>query len=312
MPKYLTLILLTLSITACSTQQPKPEVVLNLKSRLGEGALWNHKTQQLYWVDITGKTLNIYNPATNENIELRTGQNTSTVVPSESGKVLVALANGIYQMDTNTGSKTFINDPDSLVIGNRYNDGKCDPAGRFWVGTIKNDEANNGALYCFYGDGSAQQKLTGISISNGIAWSLGQNKMYYIDTPTQQVKVFDYNNEDGSLSNEKVAFEIPKGIGAPDGMAIDENGNLWIALWGGAAVACWNPETGEMVDKIPIPAKNVTSCAFGGNDLATLYITTATQGLSPKELEDYPLSGALVKVNAGVKGVPAFFYKGNY
>lgn len=311
--KIVGLVLIFISIIACTVEKSKVELVLDTKSALGEGAIWNPKNNLLYWVNITGETLNIYNPATCENKELRTGQSTSSVVPSESGKVIVSLQNGIYQMDISTGSKKFIVDPDSIITENRYNDGKCDPAGRFWVGTMRSGgEENNGALYRFDGDGSAHLMLEGVSISNGIVWSHDHTKMYYIDTPTRKVQAFDYDNETGTISNGHVAIEIPKETGAPDGMTIDENGNLWIALWGGAAVSCWNPETGDLIDKIEVPAMNVTSCAFGDDDFGTLYITSATQGLEKEALEKYPLSGGLFKVSPGVKGVPAYFFKGDY
>ena len=303
---------LIIAFVACSTQISKVELALETKSKLGEGAIWNPVNNRLYWVDISGGLLNIYNPVTNANMELRTGQSTSAVVPSESGKAIVALQNGIYQMDIKTGSKKLIIDPDSSISTNRYNDGKCDPAGRFWLGTMSNEGKKDGALYCMFEDGTAKKVLEGISISNGIVWSNDHSKMYYIDTPTQQVKAYDFSVETGEISNEKIVIEIPSNNGAPDGMTIDENGNLWIALWGGAAVACWNPATGEMIDKIDVPAKNVTSCAFGDEDLGTLYITTATEGLDKNTLKKYPLSGGLFKTKPGVKGVPAYFYKGNF
>ena len=119
---------------------------------------------------------------------------------------------------------------------------------------------------------------------------------------------YNYDNETGELSNPEVAVKIPNEMGAPDGMAMDEDGKLWIALWGGYAVACWDPQTGELLETIKVPAKNVTSCAFGDQDLGTLYITTARADNSDEELEDYPLCGGLFKIRPGVKGVKAFFF----
>jgi sugar lactone lactonase YvrE len=175
-----------------------------------------------------------------------------------------------------------------------------------------NAKGKNGALYRIDGDGSAHKMIESVSISNGIVWSNDHTKMYYIDTPTMKVKAFDYNNKTGEISNEKIAINIPQGIGSPDGMTIDENGNLWIALWGGFAVSCWNPKTGKLIRKIEVPAKNITSCAFGDNDLGTLYITTARQGMNEEELQKYPFSGGVFKIRPGVKGVPAHFFNGNY
>ena len=309
MMRNLIIILFIFFLTGCSDNKYDVELVLDAKATLGEGAIWNNENNRLYWVDIIGKTLNIYNPFTGDNRGLRTGQMIGTVVPANSGKAIVALKNGIYEIDVVTGTKSFIVDPENEIESNRFNDGKCDPAGRFWAGTMSlTQEKNKGALYRFDGDSIIHKMIENVSISNGIVWSNDHTKMYYIDTPMQKVMGYDYDNETGEISNAQVAVEISNDIGHPDGMTIDEMGNLWIALWGGAAVGCWNPVTGKMIRKIEVPAKNVTSCAFGNEDLGTLYITTARQGLNEDELEKYPLSGGLFKVSPGVKGVPAYFF----
>lgn len=285
------------------------ELVIDSKSDLGEGAIWNHRTGELMWINITGKILNFYNPHTGNNKEMFTGQMIGTVVPCENGLVLVALQNGIYYFDPMTGTKKLIVNPEEDLPDNRFNDGKCDPAGRFWVGTMSTkNEKNAGSLYRLDPDSSIHKMIENVSISNGIAWSLDAKKMYYIDTPTQKVMAWDYDNETGEISNPEVAVEIPAELGSPDGMTIDEEGNLWIALWGGSAVGCWNPETGKLLRKIQVPAKNVTSCAFGDDDLGTLYITTARTATTDEELEEYPQSGGVFKTRPGVKGVKAFFF----
>jgi len=165
-----------------------------------------------------------------------------------------------------------------------------------------------GALYRFDPDTSIHKMVDGVGTSNGIVWSADKTKMYYIDTPTRQVMGYDYDNETGAISHPKVAVEIPEGAGYPDGMTIDEEDNLWVALWGGSAVVCFNPENGELVRKIEVPAKNVTSCAFGGNDLGTLYITTARESTSDEDLQKFPHAGGVFKIRPGVKGVKAFFF----
>lgn len=300
-------------LTSCSFNKDKVELVLDTKSALGEGAIWNYKTGELIWINITDKILNIYNPELNFNKELLTGKMIGTVVPTESGKLIVALEDGFYQLDPETGSKSFISNPEEDVTGNRFNDGKCDPAGRFWAGTMsKTGKPNAGALYRLNPDSSVQNMIDEVSISNGIAWSLDHRKMYYIDTPTQEVSAWDYNNDTGEIFNKRTAIKIPVEMGSPDGMTIDEEGNVWIALWNGSAVGCWNPESGELLRKIYVPAKNVTSCAFGGEDLGTLFMTTARQGTSEEDLEKFPHSGGLFKVRPGVKGVEAFFFKGEF
>ncbi len=299
---------------ACSVKTgDEVELVLDTKSELGEGAIWNYKTGELYWVDITGKILNIYNPSTGNNKEMFTGQMVGTVVPAESGKVLVALQNGIYSLDPQTGTKNLIVDPEENLPSNRFNDGKCDPAGRFWAGTMSTSGGKNaGALYRLDADSVIHKMIDKVSVSNGIVWSPNHSRMYYIDTPTQKVMGYDYNNETGAISNPKVAIEIPAEMGSPDGMTIDADGNVWVALWGGSAVGCWNPGTGELIRTIKVPAKNVTSCAFGDADLGTLYITTARQSTSDEDLKKFPGAGGVFKIKPGVKGIEACFFKGEF
>lgn len=313
--KNTVLILVTVILSAsCSTQKKtEVELVLDTKSALGEGAIWNHKTGELIWVNITDKILNFYSPTLKNNKEMLTGQMIGTVVPAESGKVIVALENGFYQLDPITGSKKFIVDPEEDIQGNRFNDGKCDPAGRFWAGTMSTTgKRQAGALYRLDADGSAHKMIDNVGTSNGIVWSLDNTRMYYIDTPTRKVMAWDYNNETGEISHPETAIEVPEGMGFPDGMTIDADGNVWIALWGGSAVGCWNPETGELLRTVNVPAKNVTSVAFGDDDLETLYITTARTRTSDEELEIFPLAGGVFKIRPGVKGVEAFFFKGEF
>ena len=314
MKKIITICTLVVFLfSACTMQKTSDvELVIDSKSDLGEGAIWNHKTGELMWIDITGKILNFYNPKIGNNKEMFTGQMIGTVVPCESGMELVALQNGIFSIDSKTGTKKLIVHPEADLPNNRFNDGKCDPSGRFWVGTMSmNDEKEAGALYRLDRDSSIHKMIENVSISNGIVWSLDSTKMYYIDTPTQKVMAYDFNNNTGDISNPKIAIEVSPELGSPDGMTIDAEGNLWIALWGGSAIGCWNPETGKLKKKIKVPAKNVTSCAFGDDDLGTLYITTARTNTTDEELKKFPNAGGVFKTTPGVKGIKAFFYKPN-
>lgn len=314
MKSKLLVIIVAALFASCSTpKKNEVELVLDTKSDLGEGAIWNYKTGELLWVDITAKILNFYHPKLKNNKEMFTGQMIGTVVPAESGKVMVALQNGFYQLDPETGTKKLITNPEEGIEGNRFNDGKCDPAGRFWAGTMSTlGKRHAGALYRLDPDSSVHKMIDNVGTSNGIVWSPDYTKMYYIDTPTRKVMAWDYDNETGEISNPKTAIEVPEEMGYPDGMTIDEDGNVWIALWSGSAVGCWNPETGELLRTIGVPAKNVTSVAFGDDDLGTLYITTARQGTSDEELEKFPHSGGVFKTRPGVKGVEAFFFKGEF
>jgi len=284
------------------------EVELEISAALGEGGLWNHETQKFWWVDIEGKTLNIYDPKTKINKAIDLGHRVGTVVPDKQGNAIVALQNGIYSLDLNTLTKTEICNPLSDLENIRFNDGKCDPAGRLWVGSMHLNFIRGAAsLYSIDPDGSFKQIFGGVTISNGIIWSNDLSTLYYVDTPLKNVRAWDYNKETGNISNERVVIEISDDMGSPDGMTIDAEGKLWIAHWGGKMIGRWDPDTGELIGKISIPAPNVTSCAFGGPDLDILYITTAG-GDNAKMKEEYPHAGSVFRVIPGVKGVQASFF----
>jgi sugar lactone lactonase YvrE len=289
----------------------KVELVLHAKADLGEGPCWDHENGVLYWVNILGRTVNIYNPQTNENREIQLDQLVGTVVPRRSGGVVMAMEKGFYFLDLETEQLTLIQDPESHLQENRFNDGKCDPYGRFWAGTMSlSEEKGMGSLYCLHSDLKVEKKRGDLSISNGLAWSPDYNYMYFIDTPTKKITRFDYDLDTGRIENAVEVIDFRNEAGAPDGMTIDEEGMLWIAHWGGAQVSRWNPETGERISSIPIPALNVTSCTFGDEDLMTLYITSARKNMTEKQLKEYPLTGGLFKVRTGIKGAVTYPFNG--
>lgn len=283
--------------------------ILKAQAELGEGALWNPETQQLYWVDIEGRAFHIFDPATGHDTSILTPARVGAAVPLRDGSVLLALQTGIYRLDINTRQLTLLVNPirePSL----RFNDGKCDPAGRFWVGTLDMEQRPRaGALYRFDPDGHLQIMLRGITISNGLAWSLDKATLYYVDTPTLTVQAFDYDNATGNIRNGRVIVRFAAGAGEPDGMTLDAEGKLWVALWGAGAVCRYDPATGALLQTVTVPAPYTSSCAFGGPGLKQLFITTARHGLSPEKLEEFPLSGNLFCAEPGVSGVPAYFYE---
>lgn len=287
--------------------QPVP--VTQVESTLGEGAIWHQSV--LYWVDILGKYVHIYDPATEKHREIPLDECVGTVVPRASGGLVVALQHGFAHVDLESGKVTPLGQPVDSRPETRFNDGKCDPAGRLWAGTMGfNSEPGLGSLYMLDVDGRVEEKIPGVTISNGICWSKDAKQMYYIDTPTQQVWGFDYDIETGEIGGKRVVVEIDPSEGSPDGMTIDADDNLWIALWGGSAVVCHNPTTGERLHKIDLPCEQVTSCAFGGPNLDDLYITTARVGYSEEKLVQQPFAGRLFHVRVDAKGVPAFAYAG--
>lgn len=313
-----TLFLACLILISCKDKSPavvktisevkKPieaTLLYEIPSQLGEGAFWNYKTQEFYWIDIEGKQLHIYNPAKTHNRSFPTPSRIGTVVPQNDSIAIVALEDGIYTMNTNTGSVSLLSDVESEMTINRFNDGKCDPNGNLWVGSMNlKQEAATGSVYKVSENGESIKMIDSVTISNGIVWTGDASTMYYIDTPTGKIQAFDYDTETATISNERTAVIVDPKDGFPDGMTIDENDNLWVGLWNGNAVGNYNPKTGELIQKISVPAHNVTACAFGGEQLDKLYITTASIDMTPEEKEQYPLAGLLFIADVGVKGVP--------
>ena len=292
---------------------PTNKAVLALKTdaKLGEGAFWNYKTQEFYWVDIQGKQLHIYNPNTTINRSFSTPSQIGTVVPGAEHEAIIALEDGVYQMNTQTGAISLFAAIEEDIPENRFNDGKCDPAGRLWVGSMGLQEKQPvGKLYMIDSDGRVTPQLTNITVSNGIVWSADQATMYYIDTPTKQIRAFDYEVSTGAISNERIAVEVSTSLGFPDGMAIDIEGMLWVAMWKGSVVARFNPHTGALISKIEVPALNVTACAFGGEKLDTLYITTARVAMTTEERIQFPDAGSIFMALPGVPGVESTFFGG--
>jgi sugar lactone lactonase YvrE len=283
------------------------ELVLDAKAELGEGAIWHSPKGVLYWVDIDPGLVHIYDPRNGENRTVPVGQPVGTVVPRARGGVMVAMRDGFASLDLDTGQLTPIANPEKDLAGNRFNDGKCDPGGRFWAGTLGK---SGGSLYRLDRDLSVHKVFGGVRTSNGIVWSEDKTKMYFIDTPTQEVAAFDYDDETGEVKNRRVAVKVPEKLGHPDGSTLDAEGNLWVAHWDGWNVTCYDLKSGEPILTIRLPVSRVTSCAFGGDDLRTLYVTSARTGLDAKSLAEQPLAGGLFKCVPGVAGVPAEEFRG--
>ncbi|MEC9092057.1 MAG: SMP-30/gluconolactonase/LRE family protein, partial [Planctomycetota bacterium] len=192
------------------------ELILDAKVFLGEGPLWDVDTRKLWWINIFAGELFCFDPETGENQKYEMGQQIGTVVLQESGGVAVALENGFYSFDPVSTELELIVDPESEKPENRFNDGKCDPAGRFWAGTMeKIEEQATGSLYCLEGNGEWHCKETGIFIANGITWTSDQRTMYYIDSPTRQIDAYDYDLQTGSIGNRRTVIEVPEGLGYP-------------------------------------------------------------------------------------------------
>ncbi len=287
------------------------KLLVDIHALVGEGALWDERSQTLYWVDILSNMLYRYDPATGENRHWDVGQHVGTVVLRQGGGVMLALRNGFASYDLESEKLTLIADPEADQSGNRFNDGKCDPAGRFWAGTMAyENQSTQGSLYRLDTDLSVHKMLGDIAISNGIVWNAAKDTMYYIDSLAYTVRAFDYDNATGDLANERVVIQVEPGMGLPDGMAIDAAGTLWVAHFGGSCVRHWDPQNGALLGQIDLPTAQITSCAFGGPDLDILYITSAANGYGPADFAREPQAGGLFEARPGVQGVPTFRFGG--
>jgi len=282
----------------------QPQLFLDARAELGEGPFWDTRTQTLHWLDILNKR--VY---AGPDLLAQLDEFIGCAAPRADDGLILALKCSI--VDLKPGSiRPAVLAALSEPVNNRFNDGKCDPAGRFLAGSMDlNESAPTGALYSF--DGKTVTKLlSGITISNGLTWSPDHQTFYYTDTPTRQVTAFDYDLATGQVANPRPAVRVPDGLGWPDGMTSDTDGNLWIAMWGGAQVTKWDPRTGCLLDQIPMPVLQPSSCIFGGADLNELYVTSARKGLGQADLAKYPLSGGLFKIDTDVTGVPTFQFRG--
>lgn len=287
------------------------DLVLDVRAQLGEGPVWHARQQRLYWVDITAGMVHAHDPAGEPDVAYRVGQLVGAAVPRRSGGLMLATQSGLGSFDLQRQEFTLLAAPEKHLSDNRFNDGKCDPRGRFWAGTMSMvRKSGSGNLYCLDTDGTLRHVFGGVTTSNGLDWSSDQRRMYYIDTPTMQVAAFDYNADTGAISNRRTIITFPDGIGRPDGMTVDADGMLWIAHWDGGRVSRWDPAEGRLLQEIHLPVVRVTSCAFGGPNLDRLFITTARHGLTEEQLRDQPHAGSLFAVSPGVAGLPANEYGG--
>jgi sugar lactone lactonase YvrE len=286
----------------------KPELFVDAKNTLGESPAWDAKTNTLYWVDILEKRLHSYD---GKGYVIPLNDYVGCVAPCKDGKLILAMRFGFWTLDLTAAKLTEIAVPRGEPSTNRFNDGKCDPAGRMLAGTMDMAEREaNGSLYSLASDKQIVKLLSGTRISNGLAWSPDYKTLYYIDTPTREVKAFDYDLQTGQISNMRVAFYVPEELGWPDGMTSDTEGNLWIAMWGGAQVTRWNPNQAKLLEQVKVPAQNVTSCVFGGKDMTELYITSARTAMDEGGLARFPKSGGLFKLGTNVRGMSTFEFGG--
>ncbi len=281
----------------------KPEIVGTHTSVWGEGPIWDKN--RLLYVDIETYKVIAFDPATGAEKLWDVGQRVGTVVAREQGGLVWAGDQGFFFLDEDTGVSLPIADPEPDLLDNRFNDGKCDPLGRLWAGTINLKKNQDASLYCLHTDLRVEKKFGPVTNSNGIIWSGDGATMYYIDTPSKLVRAFDYDVTSAAISNERVVWDTSADPSSPDGMTIDSEDRLWIAFCHGAKVVCFDPASRTVQEQIDFPCVETTACAFGGPDLRDLYITTGLKG-DVKE----PGAGRLFVCRPGAQGVPSVAFAG--
>jgi sugar lactone lactonase YvrE len=278
-------------------------------AELGEGPYWDPGAKKLYWVDITGQAIHGYDPAARAHTVCPTPSSVGFAVMAESGDFVAGLQDGIYSLAFGGGKPVCLAKPDYADKANRFNDGKCDRRGRLWAGTMNDldHQKPSGAFYRFDKRGLHVQE-TGIHISNGLGWSPDDKTMYYTDTIKRVIWQYDYDIETGEARNRRTFAEFP-GKGRPDGMCVDSQGRILTALWPGWGVEIYAPD-GRLEGKIGLPVPQVSSCAFGGDNFKTLFITTAAIGLSAEQLKEAPLAGQMFAIDMDVAGLPETRFRG--
>lgn len=279
------------------------EVALDIRANLGECPRWDEKSGLLYWIDINAFKLHRLDPKTGINETLTFDEEIGCFsLRKESGYVL-AMRSGFYFLDDWNTELRSISDPEVGLDKNRFNDGRCDAEGRFIAGSYYPPKDHEGASLWSLGTDLSVKKLVGnLLTSNGSAFSPDNKTFYLSDTPKHVIYRYDYDLSTGSIANGRIFHEFPHGNGRPDGAAVDVEGFYWTALYEGSRIARLSPE-GEIVEEITVPATCPTMVAFGGDDMKTLFITTVGNR-SEEELEKYPHSGAVFKVEVDVPGLP--------
>jgi sugar lactone lactonase YvrE len=276
------------------------------QSVLAESPFWHAARNSGFWVDIHTGTLYEVNWRTRETKQQHISSYLSLIVEGCDNHVLLAVQGGVMKMALDTGHRTWLKDIDKEIHTNRCNDGACDAAGNLWIGTLDTGCANNaGGLYRLDKDGGLHKMISDLTIPNGLVWSMQNDRMYFIDTPSQRVFCYLYDINLGEIKFEKVAIEIPVTMGMPDGMTIDAEGMLWVALYKGGCITRWDPRSGALLETISLPALNITSCAFAGENLDSLLVTSARENLTPSQLRQYPESGNVFLVeDIPYRGLP--------
>lgn len=285
-----------------TTTQTLVQNVLNARARLGEGPLWDENNHRLYWVDIHNHRVHQFDPTSRQNRYWDVGDLVSAIALASRNRLLMALNDRLAFLDTQTGSIENLCRFEFPHPDTRLNDGKCDPQGRFWIGSIS-EAPGQAALYRYDPDGSLHEMETGLTISNGLGWSPDGATFYLTDSPQRKIFAYDFEGETGSIGNRRVLIDLGDEAVEPDGLTIDQQGNLWSALWDGWCVVQFT-STGKEIQRVKLPVQCPTCPTFGGKDLTELYITSASVGLSQKQIQQGFYAGDLFCLSPVSPGMP--------
>lgn len=305
-----------MSASNTSREAPTVTIAVATPSLLGESPVWHPREQVLYYCDIPACTLNRFDAATGELSHWTFDSEIGSCAPMLDGGILLASRDGLWRFDPAAGERALLAPPPYDPKVERFNDGKCDPQGRFWAGTVREPrDPPLAALYCF-DRGELTKRANGIAVSNGLAWSPDGRTMYWSDTQTHRIFAFDFDGSSGALSARRVLVEFPLRQpdqplavygGRPDGAAVDAEGNYWVAMFEGQRLLCLSPQ-GVTLREVPLPVRCPTMPCFGGPDLQTLFITTSRRGRPAAELAEQPWAGCVLSLRVDVPGLPAHLF----
>lgn len=286
------------------------DLVLDAHAETGEGPVWDYRDERLMWIDITKGIVHRLDTTSGFDEAYAVGQPVGALALRSIGGFALAVRGGFAGFELGAGSPQPMADTEAATPSNRMNDGKVDSMGRFWAGSMAfAEEGREGSLYRLDPDHSVRHVLTGLGISNGLGWSPDDRVMYHIDSLAGGVDAYDFNAEWGHIANKRRLIDVERADGIPDGMTVDGQGCLWVALWNGWCVRRYRPD-GTLDLEVRLPVKQVSCCAFGGPDLSDLYITTASRGLSAEDLRQQPGAGGLFRHQPGVRGLSTGSYAG--
>lgn len=281
----------------------RAELVLPTQNMTGESPVWDEVSRVLWWTDIPQKMLYRWDPWATQFSTFEMPGRVGCFALRSTGGLVLAMEQGFATWDPADGAFVTLAQPERGLLNHRFNDGRCDRQGRFIAGSMNTARsAPSGQLWRLDADFSVTRLAGDVTIANGLAFSPDGKLMYWADSPTERVYVFDYDPDTGDIANQRLWLDCAAAPGRPDGAAIDTNGCYWSARWGGACVVRFTPA--GIVDRIvQVPVSRVTMCCFGGADLRTLYITTARENLTPDELAREPLSGGVFAIHLDVQGI---------